>query len=527
MLLMTLLACGETDADTGGEVEVDPGTGLVVSVELPSLDFGMVGIGHGTEKTVKVTNDGDTMVLVTEMDVGNIDVTLDAGGAFSIEPGATLDLTVTWTPTIAGGLDDTLSLAVGETPDATEAWATTLTGLARGPELVLPKASVDLGEVAVGCSTEDTLRLVNTGTTDLDIDAINLSGGSEWSLWTEDGAVVSGFPWTIAPNQMEEFVIRYTPSGRHVSNAGLQILSDDPLRPDAQIVVQGTGIIDNDNELTWTIRENQNVTVLMHVNEIAISQYNRTHFESALPYFFDALNEAGVHYRVNAMLHENGQSFGGPDYVDQTYTTTEAVEAIFQMLEGGSSQYGDNDSNLQTLANAVTVNQSWLIDEGLEWEESKLNLIAINDDQDQSANNYLSYLNTWYALKSRNEDIQVHGIAGTGQTSQSCYAVYFGGYWDAVTATGGQELDVCAQDWTSHMQALGEAVLGENNPTFELEGTPSVSTIEVRVDGVLTPNGWTYDSETNAVIFDEDRFPHEGATLTIYYLYTPDCSVYQ
>ena len=48
---------------------------------------------------------------------------------------------------------------------------------------------------------------------------------------------MSGFPWTIAPNQMEEFVIRYTPSGRHVSNAGLQILSDDPLRPDAQIVV--------------------------------------------------------------------------------------------------------------------------------------------------------------------------------------------------------------------------------------------------------------------------------------------------
>ena len=149
MLLMTLLACGETDEDTGGEVEETTSTGLVVSVEPPSLDFGMVGIGQGSDKTVQVTNDGDTMVFITEMDVANIDIALDAGGAFSIEPGQTLDLTITWTPTIAGGLDDTLSLAVGETPDATEAWATALTGLARGPELVLPKASVDLGEVAV------------------------------------------------------------------------------------------------------------------------------------------------------------------------------------------------------------------------------------------------------------------------------------------------------------------------------------------------------------------------------------------
>jgi hypothetical protein len=529
MLLIALLACGEKEEDTGTTVEeVVDRTGLVVTVEPSTIDFGMVDLGGSSERAVTVKNKGDTLVLLTQMEVANIDLTIDAGGAFAVEPGQTLDLNVIWSPTIAGVIDDTLTVSAGETPDATETWLTTISGLARGPELVLPKANVELGEVAVGCHKEDTLRLVNTGTSDLEVKSINLSGSSEWSIWTTEGLPISGLPWDIKANQMEQFVVRYQPSGRHLSNAGIEVTTDDPLRPEAQIVIGGSGIIDNDNEMSWTIRENQNVTIIMHVNEIAITQYNRTQFEDALPTFFGILQESGVHWRMNAMLHENGESFGGPDYIDHTYDTDDAIESLFDMLEGGSSQYGDNDSNLQTIANAVTVNQSWLIDESLEWEESKLNLIAVNDDADQSANNYQTYLNTWYALKTRNEDVQVHAIAGANTTSQQgCYAVYFGGYWDAVSATGGQKLDVCETDWTAHMEALGNAVLGENNPTFELEGTPSVESIEVRVDGLLWPNGWTYDYESNAVSFEEGSYPDEGSALTIYYLYTPDCSVYQ
>ena len=154
MLLIALLACGEKEEDTGTTVEeVVDRTGLVVTVEPSTIDFGMVDLGGSSERAVTVKNKGDTLVLLTQMEVANIDLTIDAGGAFAVEPGQTLDLNVIWSPTIAGVIDDTLTVSAGETPDATETWLTTISGLvpmAMGNASMMGMPYSSMGQAMIG-----------------------------------------------------------------------------------------------------------------------------------------------------------------------------------------------------------------------------------------------------------------------------------------------------------------------------------------------------------------------------------------
>ena len=57
---------------------------------------------------------------------------------------------------------------------------------------------------------------------------------------------------------------------------------------------------------------------------------------------------------------------------------------------------------------------------------------------------------------------------------------------------------------------------------FALQGTPIVSTIDVRVDGALM-NTWDYDADLNAVVFWEGAYPEYAETVDIHYLMSDGC----
>jgi hypothetical protein len=84
-------------------------------------------------------------------------------------------------------------------------------------------------------------------------------------------------------------------------------------------------------------------------------------------------------------------------------------------------------------------------------------------------------------------------------------------------------LSVCEDDWTSHMETLGAAMLGDYE-VFELTGEPDPETIEVSVDGTRRYDGWTYDATEKRLSFDGDQYPERGSTLTVSYLTVAECS---
>jgi hypothetical protein len=79
---------------------------------------------------------------------------------------------------------------------------------------------------------------------------------------------------------------------------------------------------------------------------------------------------------------------------------------------------------------------------------------------------------------------------------------------------------------TATQEGAGE-LLGSNSDIFEqsltpsdtfpLTATPVVATLTVRVDGVTTTVGWSYDAGANAVVFSSAYVPEGGSTIEVDY----------
>ena len=94
-------------------------------------------------------------------------------------------------------------------------------------------------------------------------------------------------------------------------------------------------------------------------------------------------------------------------------------------------------------------------------------------------------------------------------------------YWEVTQATGGIHLDLCNLDMSEIVQALAIVAAGLDTD-FPLGNVPTdPSSITVEVDGIpLQPNpndGWTYDVNTNTVVFHGNGIPQAGSDIDISY----------
>ncbi len=87
-------------------------------------------------------------------------------------------------------------------------------------------------------------------------------------------------------------------------------------------------------------------------------------------------------------------------------------------------------------------------------------------------------------------------------------------YSEAARKTGGDVLSICASDYSPLLQSVAGRAFSPQD-RFPLSATPDPTTIEVIVDGVPTPSGWTYDASQNQVVFTTK--PPSGAKISIKY----------
>ena len=95
------------------------------------------------------------------------------------------------------------------------------------------------------------------------------------------------------------------------------------------------------------------------------------------------------------------------------------------------------------------------------------------------------------------------------------------GYAEAAAWAGGVVDSVCDPDWVSVFEDLGSLAADEPTDTFELEAPPEDDSVVVLVDGVEVSEGWTYDPDLQAVVFDE--LPEGGSIIEIRYVISSEC----
>jgi hypothetical protein len=273
--------------------------------------------------------------------------------------------------------------------------------------------------------------------------------------------------------------------------------------------------------MTWTVEHDEAITGIINVNdELVRNDYYglMPRLEEFLSVFFAALLDGPEPFRVAIVTNLSGQVAGPVEYVDQSFSVDDAVTAAEEMLDGGQLK-GDNDQGLETCLNAIARNEEWLLDDKGPWADSNLNLVVINYDMEQSPYDATYYVDR-YLLEKSSWDLAVHGIAGDvpggcqlasgGKGVGAAPAVNL---HDATVATGGAYLSICEPSWVGWAETLALRFAAR----YVLEGSPSLESLEVFVDGTPMSSGWSYDETTHELTFDDPSAPDEGAELRVDY----------
>jgi hypothetical protein len=150
-------------------------------------------------------------------------------------------------------------------------------------------------------------------------------------------------------------------------------------------------------------------------------------------------------------------------------------------------------------------------------EDAYLVVIYVSDEKDWSSPGWSSYTGFFDNLKQGNfMPFAVIGDPPTGCSYNWRNIQYGSGYWDLVDYYGGTWYSICAADWGSQLQSLGNQVIARSR--FNLsEVDPVEETIKVFVDGQELEEGWYYDSGTNQIAFEPGHVPEPGETIRVEY----------
>jgi probable HAF family extracellular repeat protein len=214
-------------SDWSNEASGDTGIRSLAAISAGGgLDFGSQPLGTPSgAQSVTVTNQGNG-----PLDISSITVTGGSASEFAVvpavtmpqtlAPGASLPISLVFTPAGAGPRSATLTIA-HNAPGGSS--TVSLTGSGVGAVLQLTPGALDFGAEPVGLNGTLAVLLQNTGNAPMTIGKIAFKGaeGSDFSLATDD---VTGR--TLQPGGITLLNVRFSPTATGSRSAALAILAD-------------------------------------------------------------------------------------------------------------------------------------------------------------------------------------------------------------------------------------------------------------------------------------------------------------
>jgi hypothetical protein len=361
------------------------------------------------------------------------------------------------------------------------------------PSVTVSPASLDFGDLALGCSTSGTLTLTNTSESEQIVSTVE--GTSE--TLTLDSDVPP--PWEIAPGASLDVTVAWEPSLEESLDTALTFTGETS----TVVPVTGSASIEEQGTDTFTAPDPVAVTSLLAFHYYVASDQRLL---DALPTWLATLRGTGGPFRAAFLVTEDGIPAGSIPMIDDSMSDEEALAAAAAQLAPAS---GDNDYLMQTLSNGLAENADWLFADG--WEDARLALVGGNPDLDQSTGNSTLYLKDFWSYKDPSL-LTVSHIGGDYPRGCGSFATLSPMFYEAAEATGGVYLSICEPDWTDHARQLAWNAAGPS--PYTLQGSPAPATIAVRIDGVAT-DAWQYDASGPAIRLD--AHPGTGATVEVDY----------
>jgi len=196
---------------------------------LPFRRIGSVAVGSPVSRTMTVENKGNATLTVSAITSSDVQfVALPT--TFSVNAGASQNVTVTFTPTSGGTKYSTLTITSN---DATSATAKlTVNGTAQAPAISLSPSPISFGSVNVGSSGTQTLKIKNTGNAALSVTTISAVAPFSSS---------SVGPLSVNAGDSTTVTITFTPAVAGAASGTLTITHNASGSP-SSVSLSGTGV---------------------------------------------------------------------------------------------------------------------------------------------------------------------------------------------------------------------------------------------------------------------------------------------
>ena len=316
-----------------------------ITLSSSALNFGDVLVGTDSDLTLSISNEGDADLNVSNVSVAGSGFSTDFGGAFTVAPGGSYDVTVTFSPNATGNYSGSVTVSSDDEDEASLNVSLTGTGVA--PEIAVAPTSLAFGEVALFGEAQLTFDVTNEGSANLNVSGMNVSGG--------DFAVDFGGAFALSAGSSQTFTVTYSADTYGAVTGSIDILSDDADESVVTVSLSGTAIAPI-------------ITVDPASLDFGTNEFRR----DVADLTFDVCNEGNTGGTVNDVVVTGANfssDFGGSFDLapGECQTITVSFEALVVGAANGSVAVESNDpvngtANVTLAANVVWVPSATLLD---------------------------------------------------------------------------------------------------------------------------------------------------------------------
>ncbi|MDY0059095.1 MAG: choice-of-anchor D domain-containing protein [Myxococcota bacterium] len=573
-------ACGGPLAVTlRGRVGGAPYCAMLVSP--PQINYGTVAAGRAVPKTAQVRSIGTgSCKFVTAKLVGAAfgfpAPQMAAPDVFAItgQPAALIppldapEVEVTYTPS-RNFTDSHEAFLVITTanPDGSDPvdHNVHLRGNTGSSEIQVLPQELDFGLTTLGCASPTRIVTVyNVGLVNLTIDSITIQppNAIEFEIVAEPN-----LPATVNRAVPAIVEVRYLPQDQGVDTADLVFTSDAQNGAEYRVPLRGEGTLETDVVDRFVQAEGAMVDVLFVIDDSGSMGDDQENLSRNFQHFVDAgglldpTAEVDFHLGViTTDLDGDDNLFGtgqemGPDRgklrgdVRIVTRDTPNFQQVFEdNLLVGADEAGAQESGLQTARDALDA--IWLEsvphgncantedceageecvnrkcvghNRGFLRDEASLEIVFLSDEEDQSPSQIDFYIDFYKSIKGfRNEGLlrcwAIVGDSPRGCQTNDGSAAAGERYIEVANATGGRFHSICDAEFAQAMEDIGHTAFSLRVQFF-LTRVADPDTVVVEVDGRNVPaaNNWSYDPDSNSVIFEEPAVPQPNQEIVVHY----------
>jgi hypothetical protein len=222
--------------DIGAYQYVSVGPTMTLSANPSLLVFGTVVLNQNKTLTTTITNTGNQPVTITSASIAGTGFTIVTQPAYpaTLAPNGTAQYTVMFAPSVTGSATGTLTI-IGSAMNSPLTVSLSGTGVRATTLVSANPSNLAFGNVVVNKSVTLTATILNTGTTNVSINAASITG-TAFSIVSQPS-----YPVTLDPNAAVQYTIQFAPAAMGTASGMLTVTSGATNSP-AAIPLSGTGV---------------------------------------------------------------------------------------------------------------------------------------------------------------------------------------------------------------------------------------------------------------------------------------------